>query len=162
MKALLRHSRLSTPNCLNSSQMKINQQMFLCWKKVQAHPRRKVLNALASSIAGSRNHGPRSFRGDLWPIADRRVPSNDPRNSCVTHFGSSFLLVFPFRAKFSGIYWKHVAFHIRTVAGGPTLRPRRCLILRPWHTMISVNRPAGLLFYSFVAAQIEGSRQNAT
>ena len=29
-----------------------------------------------------------------WPIADRRVPSNDPRNTCGTHFGSSSLLVF--------------------------------------------------------------------
>ena len=28
------------------------------------------------------------------PIADRRVPSNDPRSFCGTHFGSSSLLVF--------------------------------------------------------------------
>ena len=28
------------------------------------------------------------------PIADRRVPSNHPRNICGTHFGSSSLLVF--------------------------------------------------------------------
>ena len=128
-----------------------------------SHPRRKVLHTLSSSIAGSRNHGPRSFRRDFWyccreknwPIADRRVPSNNPRNNCRKHFGSSSLLVFPFRAEFSGIYWKHVVFHIRTVAGGPTLRPRRCLVLRPCHTLISVNRPAGLLLYSFVAAQSE-------
>ena len=92
---------------------------------------------------------------DFWPIADRRVSSDDPRNNCETHFGSSFLLVFPFRAEFSGINWKHVVFHIRTVAGGPTLRPRRCLVLRPWRTIISVNRPAGVLFYSVVAAQSE-------
>ena len=128
-----------------------------------SHPRRKVLHALASSITGSRNHGPRSFRRDFWyccrennwPIADRRVPSNNPRNTCGTLFGSSSLLVFPFRAEFSGIYWKHVVFHIRTVAGGPTLRPRRCLVLRSCHTLISVNRPAGRLLCSFVAAQSE-------
>ena len=29
-------------------------------------------------------------RGKNWPIADRRVPSNDPRNNCGTHF--SFLM----------------------------------------------------------------------
>ena len=28
-----------------------------------------------------------------WPIADRRVPSNYPRNNCGTHFGSISLLV---------------------------------------------------------------------
>ena len=27
-----------------------------------------------------------------WPIADRHIPSNDPRNHCGTHFGSSSLL----------------------------------------------------------------------
>ena len=68
------------------------------------HPRRKVLHALASSIAGSRNHGSRFFRRDFWPVANRRVPSNDPRINCGTHFGSSFLLVFLFRAEFSCIY----------------------------------------------------------
>ena len=25
----------------------------------------------------------------IWPIADRHLPSNDPRNNCGTHFGSS-------------------------------------------------------------------------
>ena len=69
-----------------------------------SHPRRKVLHALASSVAGSRDHGPRSFRRDFWPVANRRVPSNDPRINCGTHFGSSFLLVFLFRAEFSCIY----------------------------------------------------------
>ena len=29
-----------------------------------------------------------------WPIADRRIPSNDPRNTCGTRFGSSSLLIF--------------------------------------------------------------------
>ena len=28
-----------------------------------------------------------------WPIADGRVPSNNPRNNCGTHFGSSSLVV---------------------------------------------------------------------
>ena len=28
------------------------------------------------------------------PIADRHAPNNDPRNTCGTHFGSSFRLVF--------------------------------------------------------------------
>ena len=28
-----------------------------------------------------------------WPIADWRVPSNNPRNNCVTQFGSSSLVV---------------------------------------------------------------------
>ena len=28
-----------------------------------------------------------------WPIADWRVPSNNPRNTCGTHFGSSSLVV---------------------------------------------------------------------
>ena len=28
-----------------------------------------------------------------WPIADRRVTSNNPRNNCVTYFGSRSLLV---------------------------------------------------------------------
>ena len=28
-----------------------------------------------------------------WPIADRRVPGNDPRNNCGKHFGPSSLLV---------------------------------------------------------------------
>ena len=28
-----------------------------------------------------------------WPIADRRMPSNDPRNNRGTHFGSSILLI---------------------------------------------------------------------
>ena len=32
-------------------------------------------------------------RGTDWPIADRRVPSNDPRNNCWTHFDSSSLLL---------------------------------------------------------------------
>ena len=31
--------------------------------------------------------------GKKWPIADQRVPSNDPRNYCWTHFDSSSLLV---------------------------------------------------------------------
>ena len=31
-------------------------------------------------------------KGKNWPIADRRVPSNDPRNNCGTHFGASPLL----------------------------------------------------------------------
>ena len=35
------------------------------------------------------------FRGGKnWPIADRRVPSNDSRNNCGTYFGSSSLLIF--------------------------------------------------------------------
>ena len=29
-----------------------------------------------------------------WPIADWRVPNNNPRNTCGTHFGSSPLLAF--------------------------------------------------------------------
>ena len=34
------------------------------------------------------------FRGGKnWPIADRRVPSNDSRKNCGTYFGSSFLLL---------------------------------------------------------------------
>ena len=28
-----------------------------------------------------------------WPIADRHVTSNNPRNNCGTHFGSSSLVV---------------------------------------------------------------------
>ena len=32
-------------------------------------------------------------RGKNWPIADRRVPSSDPRNNSGTHLGSSPLLV---------------------------------------------------------------------
>ena len=31
--------------------------------------------------------------GKNWPIADQRVSSNDPRNNCGMHFGSSSLLV---------------------------------------------------------------------
>ena len=31
--------------------------------------------------------------GKNWPIADQRLPSNDPRNNCRTHFDSSSLLV---------------------------------------------------------------------
>ena len=27
--------------------------------------------------------------GKNWPITDRRIPSNDPRNNCRTHFGPS-------------------------------------------------------------------------
>ena len=30
---------------------------------------------------------------ERWPIADLHVPSNDPRNTCGTHFGSSSPLV---------------------------------------------------------------------
>ena len=29
----------------------------------------------------------------IWPIADQRVLSNEPRNNCGTHFGSSSPLV---------------------------------------------------------------------
>ena len=29
-----------------------------------------------------------------WTIADMRVTSDDSKNNCRTHFGSSFLLVF--------------------------------------------------------------------
>ena len=32
-------------------------------------------------------------QGRNWPIADRRVPSNHPRNNCGTHFCSSSPLV---------------------------------------------------------------------
>ena len=32
-----------------------------------------------------------------WPIAARRGPSNDPRNICGMHFGSSSLFVFQWR-----------------------------------------------------------------
>ena len=32
--------------------------------------------------------------GKNWPIAARLVPSNDPRNTCGTHFGSRSLPVF--------------------------------------------------------------------
>ena len=32
-------------------------------------------------------------QGKNWPIADRRVPSNNPRNNCGTFFGSSSLVV---------------------------------------------------------------------
>ena len=31
--------------------------------------------------------------GKYWLIADQRLPSNDPRNNCRTHFDSSSLLV---------------------------------------------------------------------
>ena len=121
-----------------------------------SHPRRKVLHAPATSIAGSRNHSPRFFRRDFWyccrekhwPIAERRVPSNDPRINCGTHIGSSFLLVFPFRAaEFSDIYWKHVVFHIRTVAGGPTASSSLSCSASITHTDIneSSNRPSILL-----------------
>lgn len=30
--------------------------------------------------------------GKNWPIADQRVPSNDPTRNCGTHFGSSLML----------------------------------------------------------------------
>ena len=30
---------------------------------------------------------------EKWPIADRHVPSNYPRNTCGTHFGSSSPLI---------------------------------------------------------------------
>ena len=30
---------------------------------------------------------------EKWPIADRRVPTNDPTNNCGRHFGSSSILV---------------------------------------------------------------------
>ena len=39
--------------------------------------------------------------GKNWPIADRRVPNNDPRNKSRTHFGSSILLL-TFRER---MYW---------------------------------------------------------
>ena len=32
-------------------------------------------------------------QGNNWPIADGRVPSNNPGNNCGTHLGSSFLVV---------------------------------------------------------------------
>ena len=32
-------------------------------------------------------------KGKHWPIADWRVPNNNPRNNCGTHFGSRFLVV---------------------------------------------------------------------
>ena len=32
-------------------------------------------------------------KGKNWPIADWRVPSNNPRNNCGTHFGSRSLVV---------------------------------------------------------------------
>ena len=32
-------------------------------------------------------------RQNNWPIADRRVPSYDPRNNCGRHFGTSSLFV---------------------------------------------------------------------
>ena len=31
--------------------------------------------------------------GKNWPIADQRIPNNDPINNCGTHFGSSALLI---------------------------------------------------------------------
>ena len=31
------------------------------------------------------------WRGENWPIADRRAPNNDPRYNCGTHFGPSSL-----------------------------------------------------------------------
>ena len=31
-------------------------------------------------------------QGKNWPIAEWRVPSNDPRKNCGTNFGSNFLL----------------------------------------------------------------------
>ena len=53
-----------------------------------------------ATLETRRGMGRPNFCKDLWgkigqklPIADRRVPSNDPRNNCGTHFGSSSLLV---------------------------------------------------------------------
>ena len=37
--------------------------------------------------------GTRLKRETTWPIADQRVPCNDPRINCGTHFGTSSRLV---------------------------------------------------------------------
>ena len=47
-----------------------------------------------------------------WPIFDRHVTSNDPRDNCGTHFGSSPLLISKVVNVFLSIccsYW-HVSF----------------------------------------------------
>ena len=47
------------------------------------------------SLLGTRRSAIGQFPSGFlkWPIADRCVPNNDPRNNCGTNFGSNFLLV---------------------------------------------------------------------
>ena len=57
--------------------------------------------------------------GKIWPIADRRVPNNDPRNKSRAHFGSSILLL-TFRERmywFVFVYDLYFAWHKRNLCG---------------------------------------------
>lgn len=43
--------------------------------------------------------------GKTWPIADRRVPGNNPRNNCGSHFGSSPLRCSKVESFYSGTHF---------------------------------------------------------
>ena len=70
-------------------------------------------------------------RGKKWPIADRRVPWNDPRNDHGTHFGSRSLVVSNVANSL------HVLFYFSCVVQAQRSQVRfkikstRCLITNP-------------------------------
>ena len=45
-----------------------------------------------AKLSFAKTSGTVSRDAENWPIADRRFPSNNPRNNCGTHFVSSSLL----------------------------------------------------------------------
>ena len=61
------------------------------------------MESLEETLETRRKLGRVNFRKDFWdcyqgreknwPIAAQHVPSNDPRNQCATHYGTSPLLV---------------------------------------------------------------------
>ena len=69
----------------------------------QGTTQRSILSKGICHLRNGKELGQVNFRTDFWdcywdkeknwPMADRRVPSHDPRNHCRKNFGSSSLLV---------------------------------------------------------------------
>ena len=62
----------------------VNHVKFASWKTTKNWVELTFAKK-SGSVTRDREH--------FWPIADRRVPSNDPRNNCGTQFDSSTFLV---------------------------------------------------------------------
>ena len=72
------------PNSLSSTAGSSNQLTTLETRETGTGSS-KLMQRLLWTVAGDREKN--------WPIADRRVSINNPRNNCGTHFGSSLLPV---------------------------------------------------------------------
>ena len=103
--AELNSKELQQVNHIRSSQVSNKKSVKkLCEKKKQINKinlsyfgTKKREGTWAGSTISQRLLGLFLGAGKNQPIADRHVPSNDPRNHCGTHFGSYSLLVSKYR-----------------------------------------------------------------